>query len=301
MRPFAIAFAAGALATANPAHAGRYYVDRCSFDDQLVFDMDASLVYFNMPEDQHVKWGHYLLGPNRAWMVAAFGTNPKVTLTMYPDGSVDWKDSSGKHGRLYCNRVEETDTPPSWVKPVEASATPAPSAPPPAQPPPVVADSPKASCERAGYGKACDHAVAPRQEAQPAPAPTVAAGNQDAVPIMVDRERAFASVTLGSLGGVIMLIDTGANVMTVAPQTADRLIARGEARDEGSAELILADGRRVTERLIVINKIQLGAHTLTDVEAAVTADKADELLPFSVLSRFGKFTLDIANRKLIFG
>ena len=112
---------------------------------------------------------------------------------------------------------------------------------------------------------------------------------------MVDRERAFASVTLGSLGGVIMLIDTGANVMTVAPQTADRLIARGEARDEGSAELNSADGRRVTERLIVINKIQLGAHTLTDVEAAVTADKADELLPFSVL--FGCWQVHARHRE----
>ena len=91
-------------------------------------------------------------------------------------------------------------------------------------------------------------------------------------------------------------------MMVVTPQTADKLIANGEAREDGSGKASLADGRTVTERRIVINKIQIAAHALNNVEASVTPDEnADELLPFSVLSKFGKFTLDIPNSKLIFG
>ena len=136
----------------------------------------------------------------------------------------------------------------------------------------------------------------------PPPAPTVTAGNQDAVPIMVVRNSALVSVMLGSMGAT-MIIDTGASIMVVTPQTADRLVANREAREDGSGKASLADGRVITERRIVVSKIQIGAHALTDVEAAVTPDNegVDELLPFSVLSRFGKFSLDIPNRKLIFG
>jgi predicted aspartyl protease len=139
---------------------------------------------------------------------------------------------------------------------------------------------------------------------QPAPAPprpAPIASDGDSVPITVtDGATASVAVMLGSIA-VTMLIDTGAAIGSVDPIIAQNLIAGGEGSDAGTINVILAGGRQVPMRRIVINHIQIGVHSANNVAMIVNDQSASMLLPFTLLSQMGRFNLDIANRRLAFG
>ena len=97
-----------------------------------------------------------------------------------------------------------------------------------------------------------------------------------------------------------MLIDTGANVMSVTRDFANELLSRGEAYPSVGGQVILADGSTRSSDQIVIRRVTLGNHTLSDVPAMVSPNGSDFLMPFTVLSKIGKFTIDAANGRLIF-
>jgi len=54
----------------------------------------------------------------------------------------------------------------------------------------------------------------------------------------------------------------------------------------------LADGSTRDSDRIVIRRVTLGNHTLSDVPAVVNPNGSDFLMPFTVLSKIGRFTTD---------
>jgi clan AA aspartic protease (TIGR02281 family) len=98
-----------------------------------------------------------------------------------------------------------------------------------------------------------------------------------------------------------VLIDTGSTSLTVSESLADRLLTQHLAHEGPEVTVGLADGSEHSERTIVIDKVTIGSHALHDVRAGVTPDGADMLLGLPLLNQIGRFTIDSANHKLIFG
>jgi hypothetical protein len=177
-----------------------------------------------------------------------------------------------------------------------------------------------------GLAKACAFALTARSKVEatvksdragvyarpPAPAPTAAPPPVvvpgpapktpiDSVPIYVQQGReAQVDVQVGTQIQR-MVIDTGATDMSLPWATAMALINKGEA-DYGPKEKVkIADGSVIERWTIVIHRVSIGSHVLTDVKAGVVANGADALLPFPILTKFGKVTIDAENGRLIFG
>jgi hypothetical protein len=90
-------------------------------------------------------------------------------------------------------------------------------------------------------------------------------------------------------------------LLTVTESLAARLPERGVAHEGPGGSATIADGSTVHERTIVIDVVSIGAHILHDVHAGVVPDDADMLLGLPLLNAIGRFTIDAANHKLIFG
>ena len=163
------------------------------------------------------------------------------------------------------------------------------SAVPPARTAPVDAPAPQT---------APAYAPPPVAAAPAAPAPT----GEDSVAIVNMGKGALIQITLGTRQAM-MLIDTGATEMLVGDKVADQMISNGEAEARGEASFIAADGRKVNSREIVIHRVTIGQHVLQEVPASAVPDddNVTGLLPFTVLNRVGRFTIDTKNNKLIFG
>jgi predicted aspartyl protease len=122
--------------------------------------------------------------------------------------------------------------------------------------------------------------------------------HEDIVPISVLRGAAYIRVTLGT-HAVTMVIDTGANVMSVTPAVARQLVDDGQAEYTGEqAPIMLADGSQHYEPAIRINSITIGSHTRYGIRATVV--NSTMLLALPELAAIGKFTIDVANNQLIF-
>jgi hypothetical protein len=140
------------------------------------------------------------------------------------------------------------------------------------------------------------------QTPQPSPllsAPAPAPGS-DSVPIVVNNgSEATVEVLLGQTT-VGFTIETGAEVMSLPKIIADGLIADGSASEAGTTLIKVADGRVIEERRIIIDRVQIGVHVLRNI-VATAPNGAMLLLPFTILNQMGKFTIDTANHRLIFG
>jgi len=123
----------------------------------------------------------------------------------------------------------------------------------------------------------------------------------DSVPIVVtDGAQAHVNVMLGSIA-VTMLVDTGATIGSVDPLIAQNLITSGEASEAGTITVVLAGGRQVEVRRIVVNTLTIGAHRVNNVSMMVNDQSSPMLLPFTVLNQMGRVNIDLANRRLAFG
>jgi clan AA aspartic protease (TIGR02281 family) len=98
-----------------------------------------------------------------------------------------------------------------------------------------------------------------------------------------------------------MLVDTGSTGLTVNESLAQRLLARGLAHEGPQGIAMLADGSQREFQSVIIDTVTIGSHVLHDVHAGVSPDGSDMLLGLSVLNKIGRFTIDGANHKLIFG
>jgi hypothetical protein len=150
-----------------------------------------------------------------------------------------------------------------------------------------------------------DHVVdapsAPVEASTPAPVVADAGGGATnsghAVGITTDGTRAFVTVHFGTNWQADMLIDTGANVMSIGTALGSNLVQHGDAHYSGdSTQSVIADGSTVTQSVLTI-----GNHTLHNVPAAVTPGDVTLLLPFQVLNQMGRFTIDTRNNLLVFG
>ena len=133
----------------------------------------------------------------------------------------------------------------------------------------------------------------------PAPLPPARTG-EDSVGIVNLGKAVFAQVTLGDQP-VLMQIDTGATTMLITQSMAETLLSTGQADAGPDATYTMADGRKTPARQVIIHEVRIGSHVLDNVIAGVGPDNAMTLLPFSVLNRVGRFTIDTTDNKLIFG
>ena len=134
-----------------------------------------------------------------------------------------------------------------------------------------------------------------------APAPLPPMTGEDSIGIISNGRSAMASITLGSQA-LMMTIDTGASDLQVPDDVADQLVASGDADDtHQTARFTLADNRQVDSRIIIIHRVQIGRHVLTNIRASTGPAGHEGLIPFSVLNQAGRFTIDSAANKLIFG
>ena len=126
-----------------------------------------------------------------------------------------------------------------------------------------------------------------------------ALAGEDSIGIVNAGNEVLAQLTVGSQP-VVMVVDTGANEMSITDSVAKSLVARGEAEWTSDATIAIADGSRVKEGRVVIHEVQIGLHVLSAITAGVVPDSAPMLLPFPVLNRVGRFTIDTTANKLIF-
>ena len=98
-----------------------------------------------------------------------------------------------------------------------------------------------------------------------------------------------------------MLIDTGATMMSLPWDVAMALINSGDAEYGPKESFRLADGSIREQWTIIIHRMTIGSHVLTNVSASVAPTGATPLLGFTILNRVGRFTIDVAAGQLTFG
>lgn len=133
----------------------------------------------------------------------------------------------------------------------------------------------------------------------PTPAPTYASTG-DAVPFIMEHGAIKVRVNLPGYWAK-MTLDTGAGMGSVTSSLADKLIADGHATEQVQQRFCMANGSCDMERVIMIDWITVGSHTVNNVRLSVTADGVEMLLGLPVLNAIGKFTIDSANHQLTFG
>jgi hypothetical protein len=147
------------------------------------------------------------------------------------------------------------------------------------------------------------NAFAPAYQA-PAPSsqapPSSDWGAEDSVPIYPSANymAAMVDVQLGSRT-TRMTIDTGANIMSLPQGIADELVRNGDAQRGEKGHFTMADGSTKEEWTININRVTIGRHSVNNVKASVS-EEGSLLLPFTLLSHIGRFSIDTHERKLTF-
>jgi len=134
-------------------------------------------------------------------------------------------------------------------------------------------------------------------------APTTTTQTQFSVPIIPTGSHGGKAVdiTLGDKMTLSMIIDTGSDIVGVTESIADQLILNNEAVELEKVDTTLANGLTQTERMVNINKLTIGGHTLYNIPATVGSNVSLPLLGIDVLNRFGKFSIDTVNNQLILG
>jgi hypothetical protein len=167
-----------------------------------------------------------------------------------------------------------------------------------ADPASTPAPSAKAPPERPSAPKAAS-ATVPKPSAPPTPSTSTPAVST--VPVQVVERMVLVSVTLGGRHGATLLLDTGAQYTVVTPALAQRL---GVAPPTGAPRrsISLIGGQKIEMPFVRLPAIQIGAVTVSDVEAGVhavapEAPMVDGLLGADVLSRF-RITVDHEARQL---
>lgn len=134
----------------------------------------------------------------------------------------------------------------------------------------------------------------------PVPGPPLELGAPDSVPLEIEGDRARVKVKFGDYS-IPMVIDTGATVMSVNDTISKSLIRRRLARDDGLANIAMADGSLRAMRRLLLFHFSVGRKDFYGVKAVVEPDEAEMLLPFGVIAVTGRFTIDIPAGLLTFG
>jgi predicted aspartyl protease len=100
-----------------------------------------------------------------------------------------------------------------------------------------------------------------------------------------------------------MMVDTGATgCIAITRELADQLLAEKAAVPAGEMNVVLANGAKETDQVIVIKDAQVGIHKLHNIRAGVTNDNgAAMLLSLDVMNAIGPFKIDAKAGQIIFG
>jgi clan AA aspartic protease (TIGR02281 family) len=136
----------------------------------------------------------------------------------------------------------------------------------------------------------------PVTEPKPEPKPVA---KRSSIPLNVQNDSMMLNVGLGTQT-VTMMLDTGATSSVVTEAVANILVRNGHARWTGEEQFSMADGSVRTAQTILISEVRIGSHVVRNMRAAVTSNRTDMLLGFSVLKAIGPFTIDTRTNELIF-
>jgi aspartyl protease family protein len=98
-------------------------------------------------------------------------------------------------------------------------------------------------------------------------------------------------LTIGFINGwrVNFLVDTGANIISMGQDTADKLGINYREGRKGYA--IIADGSQVTSWRVILNKVQVGEIELNNIEASVLQGSSKDYLLLG-MSFLGKLKME---------
>lgn len=124
--------------------------------------------------------------------------------------------------------------------------------------------------------------------------------------VVIETEpRGSVSVVTARINGFVdgrFIVDTGAGVVTISADFAKRLGVPPAAPDARTTQVVLADGRHVEARPVLLESVHVGGHTEHHVAAVILdkapADHIDGLLGMSFLNRFNVF-LDGSGRLVL--
>ena len=279
-------------AHANPATAtpptGRYFLDTCASptapkDENtwtLGFDrVDGHAEFWPNGVANSAQWGYYTQLPYATTLTAVIGDPKALTnLAMVPVGDharLTWV-AGLKSGVMNCRVASISDTRPA----VWHDAT---TAPPPAP------------------GALYDPTKPTVSDPQVKPAAPAVAATLNSVPLTYDNMGAKVAVSLGTMP-VTMVIDTGAQTMTVTQTVADWLVSNGQATANATGDkFILAGGDQKEFKSVEINTVNLAGHEIHKVHANVVQDGGTMLLGLPILAQLApKISFDFPNAKLTF-
>ena len=109
-----------------------------------------------------------------------------------------------------------------------------------------------------------------------------------------------------NINGVDMefIFDTGASIVSLSMVEAAFLYKQGKLGNEdivGQGQFVDATGRVSTNAIINLRDVTIGGTTIHDVQASVSENQeAPLLLGQTVLSRFGKVTIDYDHNRITF-
>ena len=132
----------------------------------------------------------------------------------------------------------------------------------------------------------------------PAPAVATALGS---VPISFNGMGAEVAVSVGTMP-VTMVVDTGAQTLTVTETVANWLLSNGQAtRGTTSDKFKVAGGEQKEFKSVEINTINVAGHELHKVHANVVPDGASMLLGLPILAGLTpKIAIDFTNATMTF-
>jgi gag-polyprotein putative aspartyl protease len=261
------------------APAPRYFIDTWAEVWTVGFDtVTGELQFRQKGQLDGRRWGRYTNVPSATASALTATVGPPgaiLTLSMVNSGNSDpfakltWI-SGAKSGTMTCHSVDASD-----AKPAEWHDA----------PPPVVAG------ENAPTGSV---------SATPATAAPAHATPAITMPIFMDKARAFAPISVGSVW-VSMQVDTGADTMSVTETVAAKLLANHEATEATPTKMSYADGSEKTVRTIRIDTVAVSGRQVHGIYAAVVPNSAPMLLSLDVLNQIGsKFSIDTVRSEMVF-
>jgi hypothetical protein len=97
------------------------------------------------------------------------------------------------------------------------------------------------------------------------------------------------------------LVDSGCFDLSIGPDLADALVAKGEATWGEYVDTTIAGGATSHVRLLTIHRVTIGGRVLSEVEADNGAADGMQLLGSGVLNQFGRFSIDLNTASLVLG
>jgi len=125
---------------------------------------------------------------------------------------------------------------------------------------------------------------------------------KDIVGYTAEGNQVIVSALINDIALTRLVVDTGASIVVISKEVADRLGISSEDGEAEEIEIIMANGTSVNARPVVLKSIKIGDAEVENVQAAILESSvvggADGLLGMSFLSNF-IISVDTSSNKLI--